>query len=97
MLWIGSWIVLIAFWLYTLRLAMLDSLGLALFFASLWCIARLATPQLGPEGSIYFVSFTALLTVIMIFIDLYRDKMGLRNPLQSPLNTTTPKNSTEES
>ncbi|GJM14619.1 MAG: hypothetical protein DHS20C12_30220 [Pseudohongiella sp.] len=86
MLWLGSWIVLFSFWFYVIRLALLDGLSLSLFFGCLWCIARFAFPQLGIEGAIYFVSFSALLTSAMIFIDLYRHSMGIRNPQQSPLD-----------
>jgi hypothetical protein len=86
MLWLGSWIVFIGFWFYALRLALLDSRWLSLGFIVLWAIARLALPQLGIEGPIYFISFAAMLTVILIFIDLYRSKLGLRNPPKNPLD-----------
>ena len=91
MLWLGSWIVFIAFWFYTLRLARLDSLSLGIGCAALGTIARFGFPSLGTEGPIYFISFTALLTLIMITIDLYRDKMGLRSPQKSPLDSTESK------
>jgi len=86
MLWLGSWIVLLSFWFYVLRLALLDSRWLSLGFITLWAIARFSFPQLGIEGPIYFISFAAMLTAIMIFIDLYRSNMGLRNPPKNPLD-----------
>lgn len=85
MLWLGSWIVLLGFWFYVLRLAGRDSIYLALAFIILWGIARFGFSQLGLEGPIYFISYSALLTIIMIFIDLYRQNMGLRNPPTNPL------------
>ncbi|PCI82156.1 MAG: hypothetical protein COB20_00685 [SAR86 cluster bacterium] len=86
MLWLGSWIVFIGFWFYTLRLALLDSRGLSLGFITLWAIARFGFLQLGIEGPIYFISFAAILTAVMIFIDLYRSNMGRRNPPKNPLD-----------
>jgi len=86
MLWLGSWIVLIGFWFYALRLAVRDSRWLSLGFIALWLAAKFGFVQLGIEGPIYFISFAALLTVIMIFIDLYRSKMGMRNPQKNPLD-----------
>lgn len=68
-----------AFWFYVLRLARLDGYILPLVFVALWGAARFGLPSLGIEGSIYFISFAALLTALMIFIDLYRDRMGLRD------------------
>lgn len=87
MLWLGSWIVFFTFWFYVLRLARLDGYILPLVFVALWCAARFGLPTLGIEGSIYFVSFAALLTAVMIFIDLYRDKMGLRDKAQESFET----------
>lgn len=86
MLWLGSWIVLIGFWFYVLRLAVLDSRWLSLGFISLWVTARFGFVQLGIEGPIYFISFAAILTVIMIFIDLYRSNIGMRNRRNNPLD-----------
>lgn len=86
MLWLGSWIVLLSFWFYVIRLALFDGITLSLYFVCAWCIARFGFPQLGIEGPIYFVSFSALLTSAMIFIDLYRHSMGMRNPQESPLD-----------
>ena len=86
MLWLGSWIVLIGFWFYAVRIALLDSRSLSLGFITLWIIARFGFPQLGIEGPIYFISFAAMLTAIMIFIDLYRSNMGSRNPQKNPLD-----------
>ena len=86
MLWLGSWIVLIGFWCYALRLGVFDNRWLSLVFVSLWAIAKFGFPLLGIEGPIYFISFAAILTVIMIFIDLYRSNIGRRNPPKSPLN-----------
>ncbi len=86
MLWLGSWIVFIGFWFYTVRLALFDSRWLSLGFIILWAIARPGFPLLGIEGPIYFISFAAMLTAIMIFIDLYRSNMGLRNPPKNPLD-----------
>lgn len=83
MLWLGSWIVFFAFWFYALRLARLDGYPLAILFIALWCSARFGLPSIGVEGSIYFISFAALLTALMSLIDLYRDKMGLRNKPKS--------------
>jgi hypothetical protein len=86
MLWIGSWIVLIGFWFYALRIALLDSRPLSLSFITLWVIARFGFPLLGIEGPIYFISFAAALTATLIFIDLYRSNRGLRNPPKNPLD-----------
>jgi len=84
MLWLGSWIVFFGFWFYAVRLGMLDSRWLAFGFVILWICARIGLTQLGSVGSIYFVSFAAMLTAIMCFIDLYRSRMGLRNPQKEP-------------
>ncbi len=86
MLWLGSWIVLISFWFYALRLAAQDSPWLSLGFITLWVVAKFGFPQLGIEGPIYFISFAAILTAIMVFIDLYRSNMGLRNSSKNPLD-----------
>ena len=86
MLWLGSWIVFIGFWFYAVRIALLDSRSLSLGFVTLWFIAQFGFPQLGVEGSIYFISFAAMLTAIMIFIDIYRSNMGSRNPQKNPLD-----------
>jgi len=86
MLWLGSWIVLIGFWFYALRLAVFDSHWLSLGFITLWVLARFGFPQLDIEGPIYFISFAAILTAIMIFIDLYRNHMGMRNPPKNLLD-----------
>ena len=87
MLWLGSWIVFIGFWVYALKLAILDSRWLAATFISAWIVARVGFAELGIEGPIYFISFTALLTGVMIFIDLYRHNMGLRKSSQSPVDS----------
>ena len=57
MLCLGSWIALLGFWFYALRLARHDSNYLSLPFISLWFVARFGIPQLGIEGPIYFISF----------------------------------------
>lgn len=86
MLLIGSWIVFFAFWFYALRLARLDGLQLGLWFAALWLAGRIGLPYMGIEGSFYFITFAALLTASMILIDLYREKVGLRDPPDKPLD-----------
>lgn len=89
MLLFGSWIVFFAFWFYALRLARRDGLRLGLGFAALWVVARIGLPGFGIVGPFYFISFAALLTASMILIDLYREKMGLRDAPGKPLDSAT--------
>lgn len=85
MLFAASWIVPIVFWFYVIRLVRFGGRKLPALFAFIWLLGYFGFPRIGIEGGLYFISFEALLTVVMIFVGLYQHQMGKRLPKLSPL------------
>ena len=88
MLFVANWIVPIVFWFYVIRLVRFGGRTLPALFAFIWLLGYFGFPQIGIEGGLYFISFEALLAVVLIFIDLYRHQMGKQTPKQNPLEET---------
>lgn len=85
MLFIANWLVIIVFWYFIIQLAHRDGLKLPAFFGTLWISGYFLFPQIGLEGGLYFISYASLLTLVIIYIDMTRERMGLRKPKQDPL------------
>lgn len=85
MLFLADWAAFIAFWFYIIRIARLDGARLPIIFVSLWLLAYLGFPYIGIEGVLYFTAFEALLTLVLIFVDLYRNNSNARRPRENPL------------
>ena len=87
MLWLFYWIALFAFLLYASRIARRDGLRLPLIFISIWLLGYFGFPLLGIYGNFYFIALQALLSLVMIFIDLYRENSNTRKPPKIPLSS----------
>ena len=85
MLFAANWIIPIVFWLYTFRLLQIGGYKLPAMFAVTWLLGFFGFPLIGIEGSLYFISFEALLSVVLIFIYLYQKQMSKRTPIQDSL------------
>ncbi|PCJ28012.1 MAG: hypothetical protein COA96_02290 [SAR86 cluster bacterium] len=85
MLFFGDWLTFAGFWFYLFRIFRLDGKKVPLVFACLWAVGYFGLPTIGIEGAIYFISYKAVLTLALMFIDLYRMNMGKRNPPDNPL------------
>ena len=79
MIYVGSWVALIAFWFFAVRLTVKDGIKLTAPFFVLWIAAYFLFPLLGLSGGLYFISFEAVLTLILIFTDQYRSAAKSRN------------------
>jgi len=88
MLFAANWIVPLVFWFYVIRLLLNSGRKLPAVFAVIWLLGYFGFPFIGIEGGLYFISFEALLAVVLIFIDLYRHQMGKQTPKQNPLEET---------
>ncbi len=86
MLLVANWLVIIVFWYFIIQLAHRDGLKVPAFFGMLWISGYFLFPQLGLEGGLYFISYAALLTLIVIYIDMTRERMGARKPKTDPLS-----------
>ncbi|MCG8416006.1 MAG: hypothetical protein MI746_17460, partial [Pseudomonadales bacterium] len=95
MLFVANWLVIIVFWYFIIQLAHRDGLKLPAFFGTLWISGYFLFPQLGLEGGLYFISYAALLTLIVIYIDMTRERMGLRKPKTDPLTEESTASSEE--
>lgn len=78
MLFIAHWLVIIVFWFYVVQLMRKDGLKIPLLVAAFWIAGYFVLPGIGLEGGLYFISYGAILSVLLLLIDLVREKMGLR-------------------
>ena len=85
MLFVAHWLVIIVFWFFIYRLVKLDGIKLPATFAIFWTAGYFLFPLLGLEGGLYFISYGSILALILIYIDLTRAKLGLRNKAPNPL------------
>ena len=85
MLFLADWAAFIGFWFYVIRIARLDGARLPLIFITIWLLAYLGFPYIGIEGVLYFTAFEALLTLVLIIVDRYRDKSNARIARVNPL------------
>ncbi len=85
MLFLAHWLVLIVLWFYVLQLARKDGPKLPACIAALWLFGYFAFPQLGIEGDLYFISYGAMLALVLIYVDISREKMGYRISRTDPL------------
>ena len=96
MLFIAHWLVIIVFWFFIIRLLRLDGAVLPSCFAVLWIAGYFLFPLLGIEGGLYFISYGALLTLFLIYVDLTRKHLGWRNKTADPLQAMQNEASTED-
>jgi hypothetical protein len=68
-------IVLIAFWVASIRLWVVDGPKIPLVFIALWIIGFLVFPRLSCPGYV-FVSYEAVLAAILLVIDRYKSVMS---------------------
>ena len=85
MLFAANWIIPIVFWLYAFRLLQIGGPKLPALFAVTWLLGYFGFPLIGIEGPLYFISYEALLSVVLIFIYLYKCQISNRAPVQDPL------------
>lgn len=85
MLFIAHWLVIFVFWFFLAQLARKDGYKLPAFFALLWIVGYVLFPSLGLSGGLYFTSYGAVLSLILIYVDMTRENMGLRHKNTSPL------------
>lgn len=89
MLFIAHWLVIFVFWFFLAQLARKDGYKLPALFALLWIagyfLFPLLFPSLGLSGGLYFTSYGAVLSLILIYVDMTRETMGLRHKSTSPL------------
>ena len=86
MLFLASWLTLLVFWLFLLRLFRAGGKKTAAAFVILWFGGYFGFPLLGIEGALYFLSYKALLCLALQFIDIYLTNAGKRTPQENPLN-----------
>lgn len=63
-------IALVAFWVFAIRLWAVDGPKIPLIFIGLWLLGLFGFPVLGLSG--FFMSFEAILAVILILIERYK-------------------------
>ena len=90
MLFAANWIIPIVFWFYVIRLLRNGRRKLPAVFAAIWLLGYFGFPLIGIEGGLYFISFEALLVVVLIFITIYQHQMGKRTPIENPLEEINP-------
>ena len=78
MLIVAYWLVLIVFWFYIVRLLRKDGYKLPTAMTILWLLGFFGFPLIGLEGGLLFISYGAVLSLILIYVDLFRWRMGLR-------------------
>ena len=84
MLFLAHWLVIIVLGFYVIQLARKDGPTLPACIAALWLLGYFAFPRLGLEGGLYFITYGAVLCLILIYVDLIREKMGNRNKRSEP-------------
>lgn len=78
MLLLAHWLIIFVLGFYVLQLARKDGLLLPGCIATLWLVGYFGFPLLGIEGGLYFITYGALLCLVLIYMDMTRDKMGYR-------------------
>jgi len=79
MLLVAHWLVIFVFWFFILKIFRNDGFGIPAVFVVLWIAGYILSPRLGLAGGIVFTSYGAILGLILIYVDMVRDKMGSRN------------------
>jgi len=66
MLLVAYWVLLFVFWFYILQFVKLKKYRLAGIATIVWAIVYFGLPTTGIAGSLYFISFEAILNFILI-------------------------------